>query len=192
MKNRKIMVTAFLLVAVMILGIGYAQLNDALTITGDATISGSSAQNTYDEDIHFEAVAVDADTLNWQDSIEDANNNSVSAWINAGSGVDVKDTAGFAIYTLAEKDDAEVIWFKVVNEGTNTATVSVTATTGAQTDATLFDIDVELLDDSKEATTTLAAGGEIWVKVTVSLLKDPPSGESKGNFTVSISAVSGT
>ncbi len=192
MKNRKVIVTAFLLVAALILGVGFAQLNDALTITGDATVSGVHAQNTYDEDVHFEKVALDAASLNWQDQIDDPDNTSVSAWINAGAGIDLKDTAGFAVNTLAEKDDVAIIWFKIVNEGTNTATVSVTSSVGAQTDATLFGINAELLDTNKDATNQLAGGAEVWVKVTVTLLKDPPSGDSKGNFTIAISAVSGS
>ncbi len=187
MKNRKVIVTAFLLVAVMLLGVGFAQLNDSLAILGDSTVSGANAQNTYDQQVHFDKVALDADVLNWQDKIEDPA--AISAWINEGTGADIRDSAGFAISTLKAKGDTAVIWFKVHNEGTNVATVSAVARTGENTDATLFGIEVELCDQNKQITTELPAGGELWVKVTVSLLKDPPSGDSKGNFTVNISAL---
>ena len=42
MKNRKVIVTAFLLVAIMILGVGYAAVNNVLDITGTGTVNQSA------------------------------------------------------------------------------------------------------------------------------------------------------
>ena len=53
MKNRKSIVVAFLLVAVMLLGVGYAALTDILDITGSADINQSAAEEAFNEDVYF-------------------------------------------------------------------------------------------------------------------------------------------
>ena len=69
MKNRKVIVTAFLLVAVMLLGVGYAAVSDTLSFTGDATItltfngdatiSNDQVQQEFDLDVRIAAVSED-------------------------------------------------------------------------------------------------------------------------------------
>ena len=51
MRNRKTVVAAFLLVAVMMLGVGYAALTDILDITGSADVNQSAAEEAFNEDI---------------------------------------------------------------------------------------------------------------------------------------------
>ena len=53
MKNRRTVVVAFLLVAVMLLGIGYASLTDTLTIIGNAHIDLDTTNKTFDEKVYF-------------------------------------------------------------------------------------------------------------------------------------------
>jgi hypothetical protein len=55
MKNRKTVVMAFLLVAVMLLSVGYAALTDVLDITGSADVNQSAAEEAFNEDIYFSA-----------------------------------------------------------------------------------------------------------------------------------------
>ena len=55
MKNRRNVIVAFLLVAVLLLGVGYATLTDTLTIIGNATIDQNAANNKFDENIYFSA-----------------------------------------------------------------------------------------------------------------------------------------
>jgi hypothetical protein len=47
MKNRKIVVVAFLLVATMLLGVGYAALTDELTITGSLKTDTTAAMSAF-------------------------------------------------------------------------------------------------------------------------------------------------
>ncbi len=61
MKNRKIVVIAFLVVAAMLLGIGYAALTDTLTITGDLKADTSVSQPEFDADIYFSSTSVISD-----------------------------------------------------------------------------------------------------------------------------------
>ena len=58
MKNRKIVVIAFLVVASLLLGIGYAALTDTLTITGDLKADTSVSQPEFDADIYFSSTSV--------------------------------------------------------------------------------------------------------------------------------------
>jgi len=194
MKNRKRIVVAFLLVAVMVIGVGYAALMDELTISGDATISALQVQNTFDENIHF--VAVSADGTDWKEEADgylaadaDLTANGFRAWVNPGAGADVNDTAQFSIASdnLDSNGDAMVIYFKVHNEGTIDATdLKTTVTYSTGTDQTLFNVVVDLVDDAGDPKTTLPGGDELIAKVTVTLLKDPPAEGAKGNFTIKI------
>ena len=62
MKNRRTVVVAFLLVAVMLLGIGYAALTDTLTIIGNAHVDLDTANKTFDERIYFSAAEATSST----------------------------------------------------------------------------------------------------------------------------------
>ena len=55
MKNRKTVVVAFLLCAVLLLGVGYAALSDTLDITGSADVNQSAAEEAFNEDVYFSA-----------------------------------------------------------------------------------------------------------------------------------------
>ena len=56
MKQRKTVIVAFLLAAVLLLGVGYAALTDTLTIDGSAGVSYDDASEAFDEDIYFSKV----------------------------------------------------------------------------------------------------------------------------------------
>jgi hypothetical protein len=61
MKNRKFVVVAFLLVAVLLLGVGYAALSDTLDITGSADVNQSAAEEAFNEDVYFSAAVANED-----------------------------------------------------------------------------------------------------------------------------------
>ena len=56
MRNRKTVVVAFMLCAVMLLGIGYAALTDTLEITGSAGVNVDDSRKVFDEDVYFSKV----------------------------------------------------------------------------------------------------------------------------------------
>ena len=76
MKNRKIVIVAFLLIATLLLGIGYAALTDTLDITGSADVNVSDLEKEYEEDIYFSA-AVANETGNTA-SVNSDNNDKAS------------------------------------------------------------------------------------------------------------------
>lgn len=165
MKNRKRVVVAFLLVAVMLLGVGYAALTDVLDITGSADINQTAAEESFNADVHFSAAA--------------ANQTGNTASVNA----DNNDKASFTANTLKGKDDVATFTFTIVNEGDLDA--SITPSISSNTNEAYF----EISSDWAGATKTLAAGGTITYTVTVKLLQTPTETIS-GSFIIELTAVS--
>ncbi|MBQ7380768.1 MAG: hypothetical protein IJW69_01650 [Clostridia bacterium] len=62
MRNRKITLVAFMLVAVLMLGIGYAALTDTLTIIGNAHIDYTKTEEAFDGSVYFSASALGTST----------------------------------------------------------------------------------------------------------------------------------
>lgn len=53
MKNRKIVITAFVLVAAMLMAVGFAAMADDLFVEGTAKITAENAEQAFGEDIYF-------------------------------------------------------------------------------------------------------------------------------------------
>ena len=117
MKNRKTIIVAFLLVAALCLGIGYAALTDTLNINGTANISKSAAETEFDEDVYFTS----------------ASGNGCSAAIADGNKPDAATltiTDGIGVL-----GDYVTATYTVQNEGEKPVTVSI-----AHNSSTNFDI----------------------------------------------------
>lgn len=168
MKNRKTVVVAFLLAAVMLLGVGYAALSDTLDITGSADVNQSAAEEAFNEDIYFKAAV--------------ANQEGNTASVNA----DNKDKASFTAATLKGKGDKVTFTFTIANDGDVAATITpkLNATLG-NTNSEYFSI----VSDWDGAEKELAAHSEITYTVTIELLKTPTVTIS-GSFLVELTAVS--
>lgn len=191
MKNRKVIVTAFLLVAVMILGVGYAAVYDDLNFSGDALLSTDQVQHEFDADVKI--VAVSEDNSDWHAY------NATEAEINLaddlevdimGSGDNEQDIVDFQIYNLTDKDDYQVIWFKVENASAHAASLAKSEITesGSLVGADYFTAVYEIYEtDGTTVTDTLPANGTVLVKLTVTL-KDTPADTYKANFSFSINA----
>ena len=54
MKSRRIVIIALALVAALTLGVGYAALNDALTVGGTGTLTKTNADDLFDGLVYFE------------------------------------------------------------------------------------------------------------------------------------------
>ena len=170
MKNRKSIVVAFMLFAVMLLGVGYAALSDTLDITGSADVNQSAAEEAFNEDIYFSAAV--------------ANEAGNTASVNA----DNNDKASFTVNTLKGKNDKATFTFTIKNTG------DVDAAITPKLNATLGNTNPEYFDVSSDwdgATKTLAAGGEITYTVTVELIKTPTT-TIAGSFLIELEAVSAT
>ena len=175
MKNRRTVVVAFLLCAVMLLGVGYAALSDTLDITGSADVNQSAAEEAFNEDIYFSAAV--ANNIAGADN---AGGNTAS--VNA----DNNDKASFTIKSMKGAGDKATFTFTIKNDGDVDADVTpkLNATLG-NTNPEYFSIK----SDWDGAEKTLAAHSEITYTLTVTLLKTPTETIS-GSFLVELAAVS--
>ncbi len=168
MKKRRSVVIAFLLIAALLMGIGYAALTDVLDITGSADINQSAAEEAYDEDIHFSAAV--------------ANDAGNTASVNS----DNNDKASFSAKTLKGKGDKVSFTFTIVNEGDVDANVTPTLNaTAGNTKPEYFAIS----SDWDGATKLLKAGESLTYTVTVELLQTPTATIS-GSFLIELTAIS--
>ena len=60
MKKRRLVIVAFLLIAAIALGVGYATLSTTLVIDGVAAIKTDGAKTEYDEDVYFKSGTANA------------------------------------------------------------------------------------------------------------------------------------
>ena len=104
MKNRKKILVAFLLVAVMIMGVGYAAFSDTLTNIGNVVIDIKQAEANYDEKVYWSAGEFTAHGTG------DATKDTVGG-VGAGS-----DDATYNIHSLATKGEKAVVVFTIKNE----------------------------------------------------------------------------
>lgn len=164
MKNRKTIVVAFLLVAVMLMSVGYAALTDVLDITGSADVNKSAAEDAYNADIYFTAAV--------------ANETGNTASLNP----DNNDKASFTANTLKGKDDTATFTFTIKNEGDLDALV--TPSISSNTNEQYFAISSDWNRQAK----TLTAGQSLTYTVTVTLLETPTDTIS-GSFIIELTAV---
>jgi len=165
MKNKKKVVVAFLLVAVLLLGVGYAALTDVLDITGSADVNQSAAEEAFNEDIYF------------SDAVANETGNTAS--VNA----DNNDKASFTANTLKGKGDKATFTYTIKNDGDLDA--SITPAISSNTNTEYFSIS----SDWAGATKTLAAGASITYTVTIELIETPTSTIS-GSCIIELTAVS--
>ena len=164
MKNRKFVVVAFLLVAVLLLGVGYAALTDVLDITGSADVNQSAAEEAFNEDIYFTAAV--------------ANQDGNTASINP----DNKDKASFTANTLKGKGDKATFTYTIINNGDLDA--DITPSISSNTNEAYF----EVYSDWNGAMKTLAAGQTITYTVTIELLVTPTEAVA-GSCIIELTAV---
>ena len=160
MKNRRLVIGAFLMVAVLSLGVGFAALSDTLSVGGTVAYSPEAAADEFNADVYFVSPAVDtgASTCEKTDSIQVA----VGA-----DGEDANDkltiTVGEDAFTSAGQ--VAVINVKVQNDSTDAVSVSLDTEAANTTDIQgVFAIAVTGVD-------AIDAGDEGVVMITITLNK---------------------
>ena len=168
MKNRKTIVVAFLLCAVMLLGVGYAALTDTLDITGSADVNVTELEEEYEEDVYFTGAVANGGAPN-------------TASVNS----DNNDKASFSAKSLVKKGDKATFTFTIQNDSAHAVSVTpkLNATLG-NTNTEYFTIE----SDWDGATKTIEANGSITYTLTVELIKDPTAAVS-GSFLIELEAV---
>ncbi len=155
MKNRRTVILAFLLIAVMAIGIGYAAVVDVLDITGTAQISTSTL---FESNIYF------------------SNAEAVTEGNTARVNDDNNDKCSFTASSMLKEGDTATFRFTVKNDNNKAATVSCKA--NHNTDATHFAIAMKWVgaDDAyaTDATAlTVPANDSAVIEITVTLVNLP-------------------
>ena len=193
MKNRKAIITAFLLVAVMILGVGYAAVSDILNFSGNATISDGQVQHEFDLDVRLTAVSEDNATwYNYTAGEAEINRASDLVVDIGGVADDVQDLATFQIFNLTDAGEEQVIWFKVENDSAHDAKLTGTTITETGTgDHFSSDYTIYKADGVTETDTLAAKNGDtpgcVLIKLVITL-NTTPSGVYQADFAFSIRA----
>ncbi len=170
MKNRKFIVVAFMLIACMIVGVGFAELTDVLNLEGDAEVSHVNAENAFDGDVYFSAVS-------------------------EGSGYTAEilstnpDKGNFTVTGLEGIDDSISITFTIKNDSDLAAQVSMDANNTTSTRAEYFSATYSI----GASGVTIPAGGTQDITVTITLLQTPILAENQtisGTFTYELDVTS--
>lgn len=161
MKNRRIVVVAILLVAVLCLGVGYAALTDSITATGTITYGTQNLELKWTGSVNGDDVttnATDGDTLKFTVDTTNWEKGAVHTYT-------------VIVNNTSTKYNATDV---AVTEGTNNVSANYTVTTA---------IDA----------TTIAAGGDATVTITITLIEYPTTEnyEQTFEFTVSNTGVTG-
>ncbi len=161
MKQRRLAIIAFALVAVLTIGVGYAALTDTLSINGTATLLHSEAEEQFDVEVYFSAVGA---TSSCTAAIDGEDNDVATITITDG---------------LAVVGDKAVATFTITNNSAGSVSI-----TPAHNSSTNFDVATDA------STYTVAAGGTVDVIVTVTLKNTVNADITNETFSLSFSATS--
>jgi hypothetical protein len=168
MKKRRIAVIAFMLVAVMALGVGYAVLNDTLSIGADLTASTGASAKEFDEDVYF--------------SKGEGKTTDDKAKVTSVVFTDSSDTAtiNFDANAFSTAGDTVTLVFTITNTSTEfNPTVSVPTIHITGTDASQFDATTDWGTSAKVIDKAVGGvNGEITFELTVKLLNSAAKARS--------------
>ena len=175
MKNRRTAIIAFLLCACLAIGAGYAALTDNLFIKGEATLATTEAQKLFDEDVYFT-----------QAIVEDGTGGTSGSADTIAVGQTDNDSVTFNIKSLALKDESVSFLITIHNAGTCGYDAEIAIDDGQPTNTNTKFFKIEYTTPNG---TTVLQGGDLVVKVTVTLLDNPAENTTAG-FTVNLTATS--
>ena len=176
MKNRKIVVVAFLLIAVLLLGVGYAALTDTLTIIGNAHIDLDTANLKFDEKVYFSASEATSST--GTGTVDDVASHTA-------------DDATFTANKLATVGQVSVFTFTITNDSNVDAVISVNSTklSGVANPSNSNEDKFTVSYSYPDGMTIAKLGGTITVVVTVTV-KEPVTSATSATFGIELTATS--
>ena len=148
MRNRKRIIVSFMIVACLLMAVGFAALTDTLNINGEAEVDFTSANSGFDADVYFSDAA--------------AANNGDSAVVTVDP-----DIARFSVRSLTAKGETATFTFTVANDNEFTAYVKVNNDKSLNNNTEYFAVTMD------QTTFEVEAGGTTTFTVTVELLKTP-------------------
>ena len=176
MKKRNLVIVAFMLVAAMTIGIGYAALTGTLVLSGNAQYDKDASDNAFEQDIVF----------------TNATQTSFGSAYAAGTLEDTcsaaNQAATFSVNTLANIVDEAVFEYTIQNNNNVPARLSVESKNGDNTDnpTPMTSFNVEYAFDNP----LIPAGGTATLTVTVKLKSQPTGTISLETYVLNITATS--
>ena len=178
MKNRKIVVVAFMLIATMLLGVGYAALTDTLSIAGTLKTDITVAMDEFDSYVYFSGTSIVTD---------DTGNKAVSQIL------DGRDDAKIEALHFTAKDQVVKAMFTITNHADNEFSALITGgniiiTNNADDHDPIFTTGWSWEENTVDTADVTLAPGEsknFWVTIT---LNETPQEIHNAEFTVSYTA----
>lgn len=188
MKKRRLAIVSFLMLAVLVMGIGFAAVADNLNITGAARVLSDETAVVFDEKVYFSAAVVNAGTVDpaaTNDTIEITGTQKDAIEFHVNSIALINE---FTQFKITIKNESEQYNAEVTIDG-GQPTGSITNPAAADFDD-YFTITYSTKADSVDADPIVcAAGGTVDVYVTVTL-KCSPDEIVDANFTSHLTATS--
>ena len=196
MKNRRLLIAVFLCFAMLVTGVGYATLSGHLAFDGTASYNQGAAQAGFLENIYFsQGTVAKSGSAEAPGSVEDE---AVATTENAIP------TAKFMVRTLAVQGEVAQFTYKLTNDNTVAANITVSAThdngdPNGDGSFTHYQIDYIQIDNVKFVENdaimtannyTLGAGQSVTVTVQVSLLDTPDTSIAQEGFYLHVTATS--
>ena len=186
MKNRRIILISFLLVTTLCVGIGYAAIQDTLTINGTAS---ADAQQAIDGDVFFDKE--NATVVSSGSGVAEAESGQEAQSLDSVEISEDGNTATLTANSLRSQGETVVFSLMIKNDSPDLS-VKVTPKTANNSNEEYFTVkyDWESSTPSDFAETTIANNGSKTLTVTITLAKTPTAdaGES-ATFSVEIDAV---
>ena len=168
MKNRKTIIVAFMLIACMLIGVGYAALNDSLNITANIGATTEVSGGEFDGNIKFTDKSITKDDTNKASCVID------SAGDHATITAD-----GFTV-----ANQSVVVLLTITNSSTEfDANVTPSVNLDTQHTGVFSATAVWAGADNLNAKTIAGNGGTAQVEVTITLLTTPDEAHT-ATFTV--------
>ena len=170
MKARRLVVLALALVTVLTMGVGYAALNDGLSVGGSGSLTKTAANEQFNGEVYFTGIPTVVNctaTLN-EPTVEDGDGKPDSATITIAN-------------TLAIVGDTATATFTVQND----SQVPATIVTDTSNDSPHFRVTCDFTNGN-----TVPAGGTLEITVKVTLKSTVDADIPTENFGISFNVTS--
>ena len=174
--KKRTSIIAFLLVAALTLGIGYAALTDTLTINGTANVAEQAGKDAFEADVYFSKAI---------------SGNGATAVLGSDPSTDKPDVATMTVVdgALKEVGDEAIATFTITSESDLPVTITnPTAANGYITNnnTEYFQVTTNWVADH-EITPDATGKASVDITVTVKLIKTPETNET-ATFSILLNA----
>ena len=185
MKNRKKVVVALLLVAVLCLGVGYAALTDNLLVNGNVSVKkNADAEEQFAKDVYFSGTpTVTYNTTGTSSGVTAVIGNESAADTDANDllTITVPDTV------LVAAGDKLTVKATITNDSADYR-ANVALANGTSTTAGLYSVTCAWVDSGFDG--VIAKNGTSDVNITIELLKTPTEDIAGDTFSITFVATS--